>query len=137
MAVSILIHTSVKLVTCAASFSSVPAAILIHTSVKLVTRRHTRRARRKRNFNPHEREARDLRNATSPRRQGDFNPHEREARDYYYSEFVGHFLYFNPHEREARDFYSLNQYVIARILIHTSVKLVTPLKNGTTERPKF
>ena len=33
------------------------------------------------NFNPHEREARDVQNQSQPAGAADFNPHEREARD--------------------------------------------------------
>ena len=32
-----------------------------------------------------------------------FNPHEREARDVNQLFFANHFYDFNPHEREARD----------------------------------
>ena len=37
--------------------------------------------------------------------------------------------YFNPHEREARDFtFGVITACLIQILIHTSVKLVTPLR---------
>ena len=57
---SILIHTSVKLVTQPLLVFPPKSAILIHTSVKLVTMAARRIALRPMNFNPHEREARDI-----------------------------------------------------------------------------
>ena len=33
----------------------------------------------------------------------DFNPHEREARDLLSQTVTAAMIYFNPHEREARD----------------------------------
>ena len=56
---------------------------------------------------------------------GDFNPHEREARDVRCQQHVATARDFNPHEREARDVtppFFIYQIII---LIHTSVKLVT------------
>ena len=80
----------------------------------------------------------------------DFNPHEREARDLSaifpprYLQILIHtsvklvtglfqrrqlvWLDFNPHEREARDVYSFQAPLEVGILIHTSVKLVTSRK---------
>ena len=55
----ILIHTSVKLVTCYCRVRVNGYSILIHTSVKLVTELHESVARSHLYFNPHEREARD------------------------------------------------------------------------------
>ncbi len=57
---AILIHTSVKLVTGAVSAITVRFKILIHTSVKLVTTGAEGGGGRQDNFNPHEREARDI-----------------------------------------------------------------------------
>ena len=78
--------------------------ILIHTSVKLVT----------------------LIDFFSVPSSTDFNPHEREARDVILESEFTCYSYFNPHEREARDEaeqkWCCNREVI---LIHTSVKLVT------------
>ena len=79
--------------------------ILIHTSVKLVTPRHLPRLPRGDDFNPHEREARDWLRCILWRRRDYFNPHEREARD----------VTMSPGSSSPK------------ILIHTSVKLVTPL----------
>ena len=100
----ILIHTSVKLVTTSPTDKMPRIDILIHTSVKLVTMRGNVREGGGLDFNPHEREARDL-NGTArllsfdyilihtsvklvtkarcllPCECDDFNPHEREARD--------------------------------------------------------
>ena len=55
----------------------------------------------------------------------DFNPHEREARDREQGEHGVHQGHFNPHEREARDRDKAAWYIAYPILIHTSVKLVT------------
>ena len=99
----ILIHTSVKLVTHGRSDICTKPIILIHTSVKLVTPTQKSTSLARRNFNPHEREARD-------RRERSIRPQRR---------------HFNPHEREARDFQFLLRDNITLILIHTSVKLVT------------
>ena len=55
------------------------------------------------------------------------NPHEREARDFAMGGAISEMSDFNPHEREARD---QMEPAAGRgrglILIHTSVKLVTP-----------
>ena len=56
-----------------------------------------------RDFNPHEREARDAKAVSGSRISSDFNPHEREARDIASGSITGDKI----------------------ILIHTSVKLVT------------
>ena len=79
-------------------------SILIHTSVKLVTSPNWSSSPQAKNFNPHEREARDYRRGISLFLLGHFNPHEREARD----------GVIRDGSREPF------------ILIHTSVKLVTP-----------
>ena len=55
--------------------------ILIHTSVKLVTRARRGWGAACRDFNPHEREARDELPTTGGTYPCYFNPHEREARD--------------------------------------------------------
>ena len=55
--------------------------ILIHTSVKLVTCFAFAMPQARPYFNPHEREARDLMRFSSPSGSYNFNPHEREARD--------------------------------------------------------
>ena len=55
----ILIHTSVKLVTPHRWAFSFTSFILIHTSVKLVTESTRQIQARRWYFNPHEREARD------------------------------------------------------------------------------
>ena len=55
--------------------------ILIHTSVKLVTCVLRPSLRCVVYFNPHEREARDLAAKLKRARRANFNPHEREARD--------------------------------------------------------
>ena len=83
-----------------------------------------------------------------PRRRSDFNPHEREARDGALALFIGEAIgilihtsvklvtsrgpphkaatkNFNPHEREARDACKKRTDNGVGILIHTSVKLVT------------
>ena len=57
---AILIHTSVKLVTHFRSAPSGAERILIHTSVKLVTGNDIAGLQEPEDFNPHEREARDL-----------------------------------------------------------------------------
>ncbi len=101
-----------------------------------------------RDFNPHEREARDIDSDAGvlqikilihtsvklvtwsvtflSERSVYFNPHEREARDLRTATAEGEDSDFNPHEREARDAISPH-YEVAEvvILIHTSVKLVT------------
>ena len=99
----ILIHTSVKLVTQSRPDRVRRYSILIHTSVKLVTQMNTVYSLLISNFNPHEREARDIdpttnevnrlilihtsvKLVTDPNQRQrhcncDFNPHEREARD--------------------------------------------------------
>ena len=56
----ILIHTSVKLVTGSHGQYKLNSMILIHTSVKLVTAAAEKGDAGDKNFNPHEREARDL-----------------------------------------------------------------------------
>ena len=76
-------------------------------------------------FNPHEREARDIMRRVFKSVLVHFNPHEREARD-----IRKHGAYitgdnFNPHEREARDRKGMRLPNWKEILIHTSVKLVT------------
>ena len=76
-------------------------------------------------FNPHEREARDVLFYKSGRGWIHFNPHEREARDFKYSRCPRIFKNFNPHEREARDLAIAMGIYALKILIHTSVKLVT------------
>ena len=38
-------------------------------------------------------------------RVADFNPHEREARDVLFHRHSTVLYHFNPHEREARDFF--------------------------------
>ena len=58
--IHILIHTSVKLVTEDIGILLRANRILIHTSVKLVTSSHNVLMASKANFNPHEREARDI-----------------------------------------------------------------------------
>ena len=58
--VGILIHTSVKLVTDVFPRVEQRLYILIHTSVKLVTFAHLVPHSMYSDFNPHEREARDL-----------------------------------------------------------------------------
>ena len=56
----------------------------------------------------------------------DFNPHEREARDPLHVPRGQRACHFNPHEREARDLIGGIPRAPPRgILIHTSVKLVT------------
>ena len=77
-------------------------------------------------FNPHEREARDPRGTSGGRSRCHFNPHEREARDGILRSVSAGSIHFNPHEREARDEQRKAVILFARILIHTSVKLVTP-----------
>ena len=100
----ILIHTSVKLVTNQKRTPANSNSILIHTSVKLVTLSVPSGLMEMFNFNPHEREARDIalthdlpgwvilihtsvKLVTFPltrltvRTSSYFNPHEREARD--------------------------------------------------------
>ena len=77
----ILIHTSVKLVTKKAGIENFRWHILIHTSVKLVTEAGIISRAYYPDFNPHEREARDIYSAGMGSRDIDFNPHEREARD--------------------------------------------------------
>ena len=54
-----------------------------------------------------------------------FNPHEREARDRRRRWRARSLRHFNPHEREARDGLAHHNYKASLILIHTSVKLVT------------
>ena len=86
--------------------------ILIHTSVKLVTKYGQAGAIERTDFNPHEREARDRRHSGRPPRPS---------------------LYFNPHEREARDAETAKTGAEgAKILIHTSVKLVTRARSKRT-----
>ena len=58
-----------------------------------------------------------------------FNPHEREARDFEEVSRRPFICDFNPHEREARDAHGEPTSDAARILIHTSVKLVTSLSH--------
>ncbi len=101
-------------------------SILIHTSVKLVTQQSCRTMPLTYNFNPHEREARDeLKENYNTRSTGILihtsvklvtrltcinSPYIRD---------------FNPHEREARDYVAILDPGKNIILIHTSVKLVT------------
>ena len=59
-ALYILIHTSVKLVTAGQRRKNLYGRILIHTSVKLVTGLYRQTQRTLCYFNPHEREARDI-----------------------------------------------------------------------------
>ena len=66
----------------------------------------------------------------------DFNPHEREARDRRQMVPGRQNHHFNPHEREARDARQDGLYLETIILIHTSVKLVTPALNGQTTNVK-
>ena len=54
-----------------------------------------------------------------------FNPHEREARDLRLYRSEEEDYDFNPHEREARDEIKSAIQRLNVILIHTSVKLVT------------
>ena len=68
-AAHILIHTSVKLVTDLYASYKPRYDILIHTSVKLVTHPASLPRAHRRNFNPHEREARDER-GNGPHRFG-------------------------------------------------------------------
>ena len=58
-------------------------------------------------------------------RQQNFNPHEREARDVADIGYWARSINFNPHEREARDVANGIYQHPDWILIHTSVKLVT------------
>ena len=59
---------------------------------------------------------------------GSFNPHEREARDVKQFEVPPLIGAFNPHEREARDLEKEVRKHGRQLLIHTSVKLVTIIK---------
>ena len=107
------------------------SAILIHTSVKLVTGRYRSSLARQKDFNPHEREARDMPRSRLTPSPSHFNPHEREARDFHDICVCRRFYDFNPHEREARDEGNIEALRDVMILIHTSVKLVTAKSANT------
>ena len=121
----ILIHTSVKLVTLRISSMYVRHWILIHTSVKLVTRDHGSRDTGRAYFNPHEREARDVERSNSRMKDTDFNPHEREARDLDPQSSIGRaVILIHTSVKLVTDYNHMYQTLVG-ILIHTSVKLVT------------
>ena len=100
----ILIHTSVKLVTLAFLLKRFTQRILIHTSVKLVTAGQQRNNEKPQNFNPHEREARDV-----------MQPVDVAAHEILIHTSV---KLVTAGRRTGG--------ATAAILIHTSVKLVTP-----------
>ena len=84
------------------------ALILIHTSVKLVTNRNADAGRRGENFNPHEREARDLEELVG---------------------FSGLLILIHTSVKLVTK--TRNRIAaIFSILIHTSVKLVTEVKTN-------
>ena len=105
--------------------------------MKLVTLREPRRNGESRDFNPHEREARDGGRAGRSRSQRDFNPHEREARDDGLRYDVEAFCILI---HTSVKLVTILAYAYARyssILIHTSVKLVTALKRRTARSILF